>query len=84
MRKDDPHKIYDNWKQIGKGSFGIVYLAYKGKTPYAVKVLEDNNNLILLRKEIAFQIKSDGYGPSLISLFLALWSITNICAFSTR
>ena len=34
------------------------YLVSKGRSKYAVKVLEDNRNLLVLRKEIAFQMRS--------------------------
>lgn len=34
------------------------YSVTQGRKKYAVKVLEDNRNLLIIRKEIAFQIRS--------------------------
>ena len=51
MHKEDPRTIYSNWEQVGKGSFGVVYKVNKGKQVFAVKVLEDNGNLVSLRRQ---------------------------------
>ncbi|OAO16562.1 p21-activated protein kinase [Blastocystis sp. ATCC 50177/Nand II] len=58
MKKEDPRKIYSNWEKVGKGSYGVVYAVTKGRNKYAVKVMEDNRNLLVFHKEIAFQIRS--------------------------
>ena len=34
------------------------YAVTKGRNKYAVKVMEDNRNLLVFHKEIAFQIRS--------------------------
>ena len=41
--------VYDLWYS---------YRAKKGNQYYAIKVLEDNNNLLTLRNEIAFQLRT--------------------------
>lgn len=68
MKKEDPRKIYSNWEKVGKGSYGVVYercfllicsyAVTQGRNKYAVKVMEDNRNLLVFHKEIAFQIRS--------------------------
>lgn len=43
------------------------YRVQKNRKYYAVKVLEDNNNLLILRKEIAFQMRSNC--PNIVDVF---------------
>ena len=65
MHKEDPRTIYSNWEQVGKGSFGVVYKVNKGKQVFAVKVLEDNGNLVSLQQEIGLQSYTPG--PNVVS-----------------
>lgn len=58
MKGDDPRLVYSDWQKLGKGSFGVVYRVTLNGQYYAVKVLEDNNNMLVLQREIAFQIRS--------------------------
>ena len=68
MKGEDPRLVYSDWQKLGKGSFGVVYMyslpfiiryrvTLNGQY-YAIKVLEDNNNMLVLQREIAFQIRS--------------------------
>lgn len=66
MHKEDPRTIYSNWEQVGKGSFGVVYKVNKGKQVFAVKVLEDNGNLVSLQQEIGLQSYTPG--PNVVSI----------------
>lgn len=48
-------------------SFLTSYRVQKNKKYYAVKVLEDNNNLLILRQEIAFQMRSNC--PNIVDVY---------------
>ena len=46
--------------------FGVVYKVNKGKQVFAVKVLEDNGNLVSLQQEIGLQSYTPG--PNVVSI----------------